>query len=124
MPSPNGRGLYSGRFSKTTAIGQPKVRICDARTALSNSICDLFKPLCRPKRTSIAPVMLSFVSPAVAVCVLGLEPLAVQDRHPGSGCATWARNTHRLCRLDHFAPERIVTKRWPHYGGGLVDLAH
>lgn len=56
--------------------------------------------------------------------VLSLEPLAVQDRHPGSGCATWARNTHRFCRLDHFAPKWIVTKRWPHHGGRLVDVAH
>src|SRR5262249_60817427 len=67
---------------------------------------------------------IEFREPCRSRSVLSLEPLAVQDRHPGSGCATWARNTHRLCRLDHFAPKWIVTKRWPHYGGRLVGLAH
>ena len=66
-----------------------------------------------------------FREPSRSRSVLSLEPLAVQDRHPGSRCATWARDTHRLSReLDHFAPKWIVTKRWLHYGGRLVDFAH
>src|SRR5262249_38198632 len=79
---------------------------------------------CARKRGPRPKTDIAFREPCRGHCVLSLEPLAIQDRLPGSGCATWARNTHRLCRLDHFAPKWIVTKRWLHYGGRLVDLAH
>src|SRR5262249_39547654 len=67
---------------------------------------------------------LYFREPCLSGSVLSLEPFVIQDRHAGSGCATWARDTHRLPRPNHFAPEWIVTKRWPHYRRCLVDLAH